>query len=235
VGAIVRTFSGAFAAGRLAASQARKTFSPADFLHTAGLGKAIVKVSKGEHVFSQGDAAESIFYIQQGTVKVSVVSKRGKEAVLAMLGPEEFLGEDCVASGHPTRLTTATALSDVVLLKIDRKEMARMLRREPALSEVFVTFLLVRNAHMQADLIDQLFNSSEKRLARVLLLLAQFGKEHKPGEVLPSVTQETLAEMVGTTRARVSYFMNRFRQMGFIDYNGEIRVHSSLLNVVLQE
>ena len=213
-----------------------KAFNPAEFLAHAGLGKVIVEAPKGEHVFSQGDPADAVFYIQKGRLKVSVVSKQGKEAVVTLLNQGQFVGEECIASGHPTRLTTATALSDTVLLKISRKEMARVLRHEPALSEVFVSFLLARNAHIQADLIDQLFNSSEKRLARVLLLLAQFGKDAKADIVIPKLSQETLAEMIGTTRSRVSFFMNRFRKMGFIDYSsGEMRIHSSLFNVILHD
>jgi CRP/FNR family transcriptional regulator, cyclic AMP receptor protein len=213
-----------------------KDFDAAEFLAHAGLSKVIVEVAKGATVFSQGDTADSVFYVQKGRVKVSVVSKQGREAVVALMGAGDFLGELCIAAGHPTRLTTARALADTVLLKIGRKEMARVLREEHALSEVFVTFLLARNAHIQADLIDQLFNSSEKRLARTLLLLAQFGKEGKPEIVIPKLSQETLAEMVGTTRSRVSFFMNRFRKMGFIDYtNGDMQVHSSLLNVVLHD
>src|SRR3954470_3339308 len=211
-------------------------FSPADFLANAGLGKVIVEVPKGERIFSQGDAADSVFYIQKGKVKVSVVSKQGKEAVVTLLNSGEFVGEECIATSHPIRLTTATALNPCILLKIGKQEMARILHAEPKLSEVFVTFLLARNAHTQADLIDQLFNSSEKRLARVLLLLAQFGKEGKPEILVPKLSQETLAEMVGTTRSRVSFFMNRFRKMGFIDYSsGEMLIHSSLLNVVLHD
>ena len=217
------------------AQQAGRAFNPVDFLAHPGLGKTIVESAKGAHIFSQGDAADNVFYIQKGRVKVGVVSKQGKEAVVALLGPGEFLGEECVASGHPLRLTTATALTDCTLLKIAKKEMARVLREEHTLSEVFVAFLLTRNAHIQADLIDQLFNSSEKRLARVLLLLAQFGKEGKPEIVVPKLSQETLAEMIGTTRSRVSFFMNRFRKMGFIEYNGEMRIHSSLLNVILHD
>lgn len=234
----LRSAAGIILPGSLAAAgkgPRTPTSSPTDFLHSAGLGKVIVKVSKGERVFSQGDAAASVFYIQQGRVKISVVSKQGKEAIIALLGPEEFLGEECVVSGHAIRLTTATALADTVLLKIDRKEMARALHLEHTLSDVFVAYLLTRNAHIQADLIDQLFNSSEKRLARILLLLAQFGKDARPDTVIPNLTQETLAEMVGTTRSRISYFMNRFRQMGFIEYNGEMRIHSSLLNVILHD
>lgn len=210
-------------------------FDPAQFLAHPGLGKTIVESPKGRRIFVQGEASDAIYYIQEGRVKVTVVSKQGKEAVVALLGPGDFVGEDCVATSHPTRLTTATALTDCTLLKITKAEMARVLLAEPAMSELFVSFLLARNSRIQADLIDQLFNSSEKRLARVLLLLAQFGKQGKPETVVPKMSQETLAEMVGTTRSRVSFFMNRFRKLGFIDYNGETRVHSSLLNVVLHD
>jgi CRP/FNR family transcriptional regulator, cyclic AMP receptor protein len=210
-------------------------FHPGDFLAEAGLGKTIVEIPTGSTVFSQGDPADAVFYIQKGKVKVAVVSKQGKEATVAVLGSAEFVGEDCIATTHPLRLVTATALSDCVLLKIGKKEMLRVLGKEHAFSEVFVSFLLARNARIQEDLIDQLFNSSEKRLARVLLLLAQFGKEGKPEIVIPKISQESLAEMVGTTRSRVSFFMNRFRKLGFIEYDGAIKVHSSLLNVVLHD
>ena len=210
-------------------------FHPGDFLAEAGLGKTIVEIRTGSTVFSQGDPADAVFYIQKGKVKVAVVSKQGKEATVAVLGSAEFVGEDCIATTHPLRLVTATALSDCVLLKIGKKEMVRVLGKEHAFSEVFVSFLLARNARIQEDLIDQLFNSSEKRLARVLLLLAQFGKEGKPEIVIPKISQESLAEMVGTTRSRVSFFMNRFRKLGFIEYDGAIKVHSSLLNVVLHD
>ena len=210
-------------------------FHPGDFLAKAGLGKAIVEILKDATIFSQGDPADAVFYIQKGKVKVTVVSKQGKEAIVAVLSNGEFVGEDCIATTHPLRLVTVTALSDCVLLKIGKKEMMRVLGKEHAFSEVFVSFLLARNARIQEDLIDQLFNSSEKRLARVLLLLAQFGKEGKPEIVIPKISQESLAEMVGTTRSRVSFFMNRFRKLGFIEYDGAIKVHSSLLNVVLHD
>jgi len=210
-------------------------FHPGNFLAQAGLGKTIVEIPAGSTIFSQGDPADAVFYVQKGKVKVAVVSKQGKEATVAVLGCEEFVGEECIATSHPLRLVTATALSDCVLLKIGKKEMMRVLGKEHAFSEVFVSFLLARNARIQEDLIDQLFNSSEKRLARVLLLLAQFGKEGKPEIVIPKISQESLAEMVGTTRSRVSFFMNRFRKMGFIEYDGAIKVHSSLLNVVLHD
>lgn len=210
-------------------------FNAAVFLAKAGLGKKIKVLPKGASVFTQGDTADAVFYIQEGKVKVTVVSKQGKEATLSLLGADDFLGEECIASTPLVRMVTATALTDCKLLKIDRKEMVRVLREERRLSDVFVSFLLARNARIQSDLVDQLFNSSEKRLARILLLLAQFGKEGKPETVLPKLSQETLAEMVGTTRSRVSFFMNRFRKLGFIDYNGEIQVHSSLLNIILHD
>jgi CRP/FNR family transcriptional regulator, cyclic AMP receptor protein len=204
------------------------------FLARAGLGKSTITRGNGDTVFSQGDSADAIFFLQKGRVKIGVVSKQGKEAIVGILGVGEFVGEDCVASGCPLRLVTATAMTDCVLLRIEKKEMLRVLREDPSFSDVFVTFLLARNARAQEDLIDQLFNSSEKRLARILLLLAQFGKKGHPEIVIPNISQETLAEMVGTTRSRVSFFMNRFRKLGFIEYDGAIKVNSSLLNVVLE-
>jgi CRP/FNR family cyclic AMP-dependent transcriptional regulator len=210
-------------------------FDAANFLSKAGLGKAIEELPRGAAVFTQGDTANAVFYIQRGKVKISLVSKQGKEAILGLLSAGEFLGEECIATAQPIRLATATTLTNCVLLKITKKEMVRVLREEHALSDVFVSFLLARNARFQSDLVDHLFNSSEKRLARVLLLLAQFGKEGKPEAVIPKLSQEALAEMVGTTRSRVSFFMNRFRKMGFIEYNGEIQVHTSLLNIVLHD
>ena len=210
-------------------------FDAAEFLAKAGLSKVIVESSKNSTIFSQGDAADAVFYIQKGKVKLAVVSPQGKEATVAVLASGEFVGEDCIASTHPLRLITATALSDCVLLKIGKVEMVRVLSKEQAFSDVFVTFLLARNARIQEDLIDQLFNSSEKRLARILLQLAQFGKEGIPEVVIPKISQESLAEMVGTTRSRVSFFMNRFRKLGFIEYDGSIKVHSSLLNIVLHD
>lgn len=229
-GAVVTTSAAKRTSGR-----SNESFSAVDFLAHPGLGKKIVERPKGTCIFSQGDSADSVFYIQKGRVKVSTVSKTGKEAVIAMLAPEEFVGEECIASGHPVRLTTATALSDCVLLRISREEMVRVLGHEHALSDIFVSFLLERNTRIQEDLVDQLFNKSEKRLARVLLLLANFGKNGPPETVIPKLSQETLAEIVGTTRSRVSLFMNRFRKMGFIKYNGEIQVHNSLLNVILND
>lgn len=210
-------------------------FEAASLLTRTELGGVVVSRAKGATVFSQGDSADAVFYIQQGKVKVGVVSKQGKEAIVAVLSAGEFVGEDCISTTHPIRLVTAKALTDCELLRIGKKEMVRALGHDHAFSDAFVTFLLARNARVQEDLIDQLFNSSEKRLARVLLLLAQFGKEGKPETVVPKLSQESLAEMVGTTRSRVSFFMNRFRKLGFIDYNGEIKVHSSLLNVILHD
>ena len=210
-------------------------FDPEAFLARAGLGKKNLNLKKNETAFAQGDLADSIFYVQTGRLRVTVISANGKEATLALVGAREFLGEDCMVSAHPLRLATATAMTECALLRISKAEMVRALHQEPAFSNVFVSFLLTRNARIQADLVDQLFNSSEKRLARILLLLAQFGKESKPETVVPKISQEIMAEMIGTTRSRVSFFMNRFRKLGFIEYNGEIRVHNSLLNIFLNE
>lgn len=211
------------------------TFNPIEFLNRAGVSKTIIAVPEGARIFAQGDACEDVFYIQKGRVKVSVVSKQGKEAVVALLGVGDFVGEEAIATAQAVRLTSATAMTKCALLKIGRTEMVRVLRDESSLSELFVAFLLARNARIQSDLVDQIFNSSEKRLARVLLLLAQFGKPGTPELVVPKLSQETLAEMIGTTRSRVSFFMNRFRKLGFIEYNGEMRIHSSLLNVILHD
>jgi CRP/FNR family cyclic AMP-dependent transcriptional regulator len=210
-------------------------FDPAAFLTRAGLGRKIVSLKKGHVAYSQGDSADAIFYVQKGRLKVTVTSPHGKEATIGLVDGGEFLGEDCMVSAHPLRLARATAMTECALLRITKAEMVRVLHREQSLSEVFVAFLLARNARFQADLVDQLFNSSEKRLARILLLLAQFGKESKPETVVPQISQEILAEMIGTTRSRVNLFMNRFRRLGFIEYNGEIQVHNSLLNIFLQE
>jgi CRP/FNR family transcriptional regulator, cyclic AMP receptor protein len=217
------------------ASMKISEFNPEAFLANAGLGKKVIQMKKKETVFSQGDAAEAIFYIQKGRVKLAVTSSTGKEATVALLGAGEFLGEECVASAHQVRVTTAVAMMDCAVLKISKKEMLRVLHEEHAFSDVFVSFLLARNARIQADLVDQLFNSSEKRLARALLLLAQFGKDDKPETVMPKMSQETLAEMIGTTRSRVSFFLNRFRELGFIEYNGVMKVNSSLLNFILHD
>lgn len=220
---------------RLLRTRGRPTFAVEAFLTQNGLGRKIIDLQKNIAIFAQGDVADSVFYIQKGKVKLTVVSKRGKEATIALLGIGDFVGEECIAAIQPQRMATATALTPATVLRIDRQEIVRVLGKEKAFSEVFVTYLLARNVRIQEDLIDQLFNSSEKRLARALLLLARFGKESTPEMVIPKISQETLAEMVGTTRSRVSFFMNRFRKLGFIEYNGELSVHSSLLNVVLHD
>jgi len=213
----------------------KRNFDPAAFLATSGLGRVIVHLANKDLAFSQGDHADSVFYIQSGRIRLSVIARTGKEATVALLGAGEFCGEECIASSHPVRVASASAITPTVLLKIDRKEMMRALHQEHTFSDIFVSHLLARNARVQEDLVDQLFNSSEKRLARVLLLLAQFGKEKAPEKVIPKISQEVLAEMVGTTRARVNFFMNRFRKLGFIEYNGSIEVHPSLLSVVLHD
>ena len=220
-----------------ATKKGRKTapFDPETFLEQVGVGRKLVDLKKNEVLFAQGDEAETVFYIKKGTIKLTVVSQRGKEAAVALLESGNFVGESCIAVGERVRTVTATALGRCTLMKIDRKEMIRVLHEERAFADAFVNFLLARNVRVQADLVDQLFNSSEKRLARVLLLLAHFGKEGKPENVIPKISQEVLAEMIGTTRSRVNFFMNRFRKLGFIEYNGELEVHSSLLNVVLHD
>ena len=210
-------------------------FDPEALLRQIGAGRRLAQFQKKQVIFSQGDAADSVYFIQKGRVRLSIVSKQGKEATLALMGAGDFVGEECVAASQPTRLTTATAISDCLALRIKKRTMIALLKTEHAFSDMFVSFLLARNARFQEDLTDQLFNSSEKRLARVLLQLSQFGKDGAPETVLPRISQEMLAEMVGTTRARVSFFMNRFRKMGFIHYNGGLQVHSSLLNVVLHD
>jgi CRP/FNR family transcriptional regulator, cyclic AMP receptor protein len=207
-------------------------FSLFAFLNSGGLGKKIVQYRNKQVVFSQGDSAATIFYIQKGRVKLTVVSKNAKEAVVAILGEGDFLGEGCLA-GQLLRISTATALSPTSILEIRKSAMMRVLREEQAFAERFIAHILARNIRFEADLVDQLFNSSEKRLARTLLLLARYGKAGKPETIVPKISQETLAEMVGTTRSRVSFFMNKFRKLGFIEYNGSLSVHSSLLNVVL--
>jgi CRP/FNR family transcriptional regulator, cyclic AMP receptor protein len=220
----------------MSTASARKTlpFDPAIFLAKAGEGKTIAGYRKGQVVFAQSDAANAIFYIQKGKLKLSVVSNNGKEAVVALLGAGDFFGEGCLA-GQQVRMATAAAMSECRVVRLEKTDAVRVLHDEPAFSELFMKHLLSRNIRIEEDLVDQLFNSSEKRLARVLLLLANFGKEGKPEKVIPKMSQETLAEIVGTTRSRVSFFMNRFRKLGFIKYNGELEVHSSLLNVVLHD
>jgi CRP-like cAMP-binding protein len=212
----------------------RVPFTPAAFLAKAGKGKTITSYRKGQAVFAQADMADAIYYIQKGKLKLTVVSNTGKEAVVALLGAGDFFGEGCLA-GQLVRMSTATALSECAIMRLEKVDAVRVLHDEPAFSELFLKYLLSRNIRIEEDLVDQLFNSSEKRLARVLLLLANFGKEGRPEKVIPKMSQETLAEIVGTTRSRVSFFMNRFRKLGFIKYNGELEVHSSLLNVVLHD
>jgi len=209
-------------------------FDSAEFLETAAKGRIISTHKKKQVVFAQGDDADSVFYVKKGKVKVTVVSKQGKEAVVAILGTDEFLGEGCLI-GQPKRLATATAMTDCVTMRVTKSEILQVLQDEPTFSAMFISRILTRNARVEEDLVDQLFNSTEKRLARVLLLLANFGKEGRPEPVVAKISQETLAEMIGTTRSRVSHFMNKFRQMGFIDYNGHLEVHSSLLSVVLND
>jgi CRP/FNR family transcriptional regulator, cyclic AMP receptor protein len=211
-----------------------RRFDPASFLATAAKGRAIAAHRKGKIFFAQGDVADSIFYINKGKVKVTVVSKEGKEAVVALLNAGEFFGEGCLI-GQPKRLATATAMTDCVTMRVETLEMQRALNRQPSFSRMFLSHVLARNARVEEDLVDQLFNSTEKRLARLLLLLANFGKEGRPEPVVAKISQEILAEMIGTTRSRVSHFMNKFRKAGFISYNGHIEVHSSLLSVVLTD
>jgi CRP/FNR family cyclic AMP-dependent transcriptional regulator len=207
---------------------------PRTILAKAGKGQSIVRYRKNQVVFSQGDAADAVFYVQKGKLKVSVVSDRGKEAVAAILGPDEFFGEACIA-GQTLRLATVSAMVDSVVVRIEKDTMIRLIREQPAFSQMFTDHVLQRTMRVEADLIDQLFNSSEKRLARLLLLLANYGSEGKLEPTLAKISQETLAEMIGTTRSRVSFFMNKFRKLGFIDYNGHIEVHKSLLNLVLHD
>jgi CRP/FNR family transcriptional regulator, cyclic AMP receptor protein len=212
-----------------------RKFDAAAFLATSGLGRTIIHLANKERAFSQGDPAEDVFYIQSGRIRLSVIARTGKEATIALLAPGDFCGEECIALAQAVRVASASAITPCSLLRIDRKEMIRALHQEHAFSDIFVAHLLARNARVQEDLVDQLFNSSEKRLARILLLLAHFGKEKAPDTVIPKISQEVLAEMVGTTRARVNFFMNRFRKLGFIEYNGSIEVHPSLLSVVLHD
>jgi CRP/FNR family transcriptional regulator, cyclic AMP receptor protein len=216
------------------ATKRQPAFDPKLFLAKIGNGHGVVKYRKDQVVFSQGDPADAVFYVQKGKVKLTVVSEQGKEAVIAILGADEFFGEGCLA-GQAQRIATVTAMTDSIIAQLDKASIVEVIHREPAFSEKFIAHLLGRSIRVEADLVDQLFNSSEKRLARLLLLLANFGKEGSPEPMIPKISQETLAEMIGTTRSRVSFFMNKFRKLGFIDYNGGIEVHSSLLNVVLHD
>jgi CRP/FNR family transcriptional regulator, cyclic AMP receptor protein len=224
---------------RKASNGAAKTvpaFNAQAFLDSPGVAKTIAGYGRGETIFTQGEACEHVMYIQTGGVKLSVLSKAGREAVVAMLGPGEFFGEGCLA-GQPLRMGTATAITPSVILLIDKGKMAQLLHEQPAMADRFISHMLARNTRIEEDLIDQLFNSSEKRLARTLLLLARYGKQDKPVRVVPKISQETLAEMIGTTRSRVNYFLNKFKRLGFIDYDGEnpLKINSSLLSVVLRD
>ena len=213
---------------------AKRAFDAQVFLARVGEGKSILQFKKGQNVFVQGDPADAVFYIQKGEIKLTVLSDHGKEAVVGILGPGQFFGEGCM-NGHKLRIATTTAMENCVITAITKTAMIAALHDEPQFSEMFMAYLLTRNSRIEGDLIDQLFNSSEKRLARLLLLLANFGKEGSPQPISPSISQETLAEMIGTTRSRVSHFMNKFRKLGLIDYNGHIEVHNSLLSAVLHE
>jgi CRP/FNR family cyclic AMP-dependent transcriptional regulator len=211
-----------------------RSFDTKSFLARVGDGQSVGKYRKGQIVFSQGDAGDAVFYIQKGKAKLTVVSEQGKEAVIAILGTDEFFGEACLA-GQVQRIATVTTMTDSVIARLEKSAIIQVIHQEPKFSEMFIAHLLGRAIRVEADLVDQLFNSSEKRLARMLLLLANFGKEGTPEPVIAKISQETLAEMIGTTRSRVSFFMNKFRKLGFIEYNGGIEVHSSLLNVVLHD
>jgi CRP-like cAMP-binding protein len=212
----------------------KSAFNAQNFLDSAGVARKVVEFRRKETVFSQGDPSQNVLYIQKGGVRLSVVNETGKQAVVAVLGPGDFFGEGCLA-GQPLRIGTATAIAPTTALVIDKTEMIRVLHVEHAFSDRFITFMLARNIRIEEDLVDQLFNSSEKRLARTLLLLARYGKEDKPQRVLPKISQEMLAEMVGTTRSRVNFFMNKFKKLGFIKYNGGLQINNSLLSVVLHD
>jgi CRP/FNR family transcriptional regulator, cyclic AMP receptor protein len=218
----------------MARKEKKNTFDPKVFLATVNGGRTLSIYRKGDVIFSQSEPADAVFYIQKGKIKIVVTSEQGKEAVVAILGPGEFIGEGCL-NGQTLHLATASALIEAEVTRVDKKEMLSVLHNEPAFSEMFMAHLLTRNGRIVADLVDQLFNSSEKRLARTLLLLANFGKEGVPEPITAKISQETLADMIGTTRARVSFFMNKFRKLGLIEYNGHLKVHSALLNVVLSE
>src|SRR5476651_2129605 len=209
-------------------------FDPKKFLAKVGTGKQVLEFHKNQHVFEQGDVDDTVFYLQQGKIKLTVMSEQGKEAVVAILEPGQFFGEGCM-NGHSIRIATTTAMENCLITVITKAAMITGLHDEPKFSELFMAYLLTRNSRIEEDLIDQLFNSSEKRLARLLLLLANFGKDGSPQPISPNISQETLAEMIGTTRSRVSFFMNKFRKLGLISYNGKIEVNSSLLNAVLHE
>jgi CRP/FNR family transcriptional regulator, cyclic AMP receptor protein len=214
--------------------KAKPPFDPKEFLSKVNGGLGLRNYRKGQIVYRQGDPADSVFYMQSGKVKKTVVSEQGKEAVVALLGTGDFFGEGCL-TGEPLRLASVSTLTNCVISRISKVDITRVIHEEPAFAELFISHLLARNSRVEEDLVDQLFNSSEKRLARTLLLLANFGKEGRPEPIIAKISQETLAEMIGTTRSRVSFFMNKFRELGLIDYNGGIEIHSSLLNVVLRD
>jgi CRP/FNR family cyclic AMP-dependent transcriptional regulator len=220
------------------ATKHRRSFNLKSFFSKVGNGRSIGRYRKGQVVFSQGDTGDAVFYVQKGKVKITVVSEQGKEAIVAILGTDDFFGEGCLA-GQAQRISTVTAMTDYVVERLERSAIVRLIHEEAAFSEMFIAHLLGRTIRVEADLVDQLFNSSEKRLARMLLLLANFGKDSKPEPIIAKISQETLAEMIGTTRSRVSFFMNKFRELGFIAYNGGleggIEIHSSLLNAVLHD
>ena len=230
----MKTFRKPGEATRMALQQTAP-FNPKAFLSKVGNGKTMLKFLKNQSIFSQGDASDAVFYIQQGKIKLTVVSSKGKEAVIAVLEPTHFLGEGCL-SGQPLRMATAKAMEGSTLVRIEKSAMIRALHEEPAFSELFMAYLLSRNIRIEEDLVDHIFHSSEKRLARILLLLAHYGDESYNVDLLiPKISQETLADMVGTTRSRVSFFMNKFRKLGFIEYKGGLKIHSSLLNIVLHD
>jgi CRP/FNR family cyclic AMP-dependent transcriptional regulator len=214
--------------------RAKATFDPKIFLAKVGEGKTVSEYRKDQIVFTQGHAGDAVFYIQKGEIKLTVISEQGKEAVVGILGPGHFFGEGCL-NGHPLRVTTAMALDQCLITRIEKGAMIATMHDEPKFSELFMAYLLTRNSRIEEDLIDQLFNSSEKRLARLLLLLANFGKEGTPQPIVGKFSQETLAEMIGTTRSRVSFFMNKFRKLGYVEYNGKLEIRNSLLNVVLYD
>jgi CRP/FNR family cyclic AMP-dependent transcriptional regulator len=216
------------------AKKGKVSFDPKRFLAKVGDGKTIAKYQPDQIVFSQGEPADAVFYIQKGKLKLTVISEQGKEAVIAILGPGHFFGEGCL-NGHDLRVATTSAMDECLVTRIAKASMIATLHNEPEFSELFISYLLARNSRIEEDLVDQLFNSSERRLARLLLLLANFGKDARPEPIVGKISQETLAEMIGTTRARVSHFMNKFRKLGYIDYNGHLKVHNSLLNVVLYD
>jgi CRP/FNR family cyclic AMP-dependent transcriptional regulator len=216
------------------ATKARPSFDPKSFLAHVGEGRSIGRYRKDQIVFSQGEPADAVFYVQKGKAKVTVVSEQGKEAVVAIVGMNDFFGEGCLA-GQAQRIATVATMTESVIVRLEKSAVVSVIHQQPAFAEMFIAHLLARTIRVEADLVDQLFNSSEKRLARLLLLLANFGKEGKPEPMIAKISQETLAEMIGTTRSRVSFFMNKFRKLGFINYNGGIEVHSSLLNVVLHD